>query len=194
MPSSSSAVTTSILKPWHVSVLQSPFLINQLCDPSLHPAAPQTPIRKHWTVWTHEYKLTMVYWSNSMDSVGAATAKTHHWASFLLVSMSTPHPGQALSRWCSLQLPSHHFVWQGHPGATALPGCSAGSKLWYHLPKSRRGLRKKVQKPTRFWVQLWKTQRLPTAKNEDFLCQMIALTPSSEPSYRERGRSAGGQL
>lgn len=87
---------------------------------------------------------------------------------FLFASMCTPQPGQALSRWCSLQLPSYPFLCRGHVGATALPCCSAGSKLWYLLPKSRCRLRKKVQKPTHFWVQLWKTQRLLTAKNEDF--------------------------
>lgn len=187
-----------------ISVLQSPFLINQLCDPSLHPSSSTNSNSKALNsvnLWVQtESGLLKHRKGNSMDSVASATAKTHHWVTsqnlhfLFFVSMSTPQPGQASSRWCSLQLPSHHFLCGGHVGATALPGCSAGSKLWYHLPKSRRGLRKKVQKPTHFWVQPWKTQCLLTAKNEDFLCQMIALMPSSEPSYGEWGQSADGQL
>lgn len=147
------AVTGSILILWHVSVLQSPFLINQLCDPSLHPSSSTNSSSKALNsvnLWVQTGNGLLKHTkSNSMDSVFLPQPK-------LITGLPTCIHVHTSARASPEQPPASltHFLW--HVRATALPGCSAGSKLWSHPAKRRCRLRKKVEKPTHFWVQLWK--------------------------------------
>lgn len=129
-------------------------------------AAPQTPIWKHWTLWVQ-----------TDNGLLEHTKMQFHGLSWFCHSQNS-------SLWTSFWYPRPHFSqgkpWAGDAASSFPPStcCAkdswepqlspAGSKLWYHPPKRRSGLRKKVQKPTHFWVPLWKAQCLLTARNEDF--------------------------
>ena len=58
----SPAGTTSILKLWHItlSVLQSLFPINKLCDPSVHPNSLTNSNSNALNSVNYEYKLVVV--------------------------------------------------------------------------------------------------------------------------------------
>lgn len=121
---------------YKISILQAPFLIKQLCDPSLHPSSSTNSNSKALNsvnLWVQtENGLLKHRKGNSMDSDASATAKTHHWVTsqnlhfLFFMSMSTPQPGQASSRWCSLQLPSHHFSVQRTRGSHSSPWLLSG--------------------------------------------------------------------
>lgn len=197
MPSGSPAVTASILKPWHVSVLQSPFLINQLCDPFLHASSSTNSSLKAlngMNLWMQTGNGLLKHTKgNSMDSLGSATAKTHYWP-------SCPHPCPQLSQgkpWAgdaASSFPHSPFcaedTWEPQLSTAAWqdPNCDTSYQ------KADVGWERKFKSPLTSEFNYGKHSVCSLLRTRTFLCQMIALTPSPEPSQGEWGWAAQGQL